>query len=84
MYIWQVSDPISDEIRYLLDKGKMTIKEDDYEHYFNAFLWGADLSAAKDATVLFYGIDRDELGNIVDISFNFVAKKDFEESYSYC
>ena len=62
----------------------MTIDENDYEHYFNAFLWGADLSAAKDATVLFIDIDRDEQGNIVDISFNFVTKKDFEESYSYC
>lgn len=84
LYIWQTSDPISEEIRYLLDNGKMTIDENDYEHYFNAFLWGADLSAAKDATVLFYDIDRDEQGNIVDISFNFVTKKDFEESYSYC
>jgi len=83
-FIWEVSDPMCEEMEYLLNQKKLTIKEDDESHYFNAFLWGADLSAAKDATVLFYSIDRDADGNITDISFNFVAKAEFESSYSYC
>lgn len=81
--IWEATDPISEEIKYLLDNGKLIIKEDDETRYYNAFLWGADLSAAKDATIVFYSIARDEKGNIVDISFNFVAKAEFEKSYSY-
>ena len=81
--IWEATDPISEEIQYLLDNGKLTINENDEERYFNAFLWGADLSAARDATIVFYNINRDEQGNIVDISFNFVAKAEFEKSYSY-
>jgi hypothetical protein len=81
LFIWQASDPLNEEIRYLLNTGKMTIKEDDYDHYFNAFLWGADLSAAKDATVIFYNIDRDEKGIITDIGFNFIAKAQFESDY---
>ena len=54
---------------------------EDPEHYFNAFLWGAELSAARDAAVIFYSVDRDGTGGIADISFNFVAAKEFEESY---
>lgn len=84
LFIWQATDPVSEEIRYLLDTRKMTIKEEDYEHYFNAFLWGTDLSAAKDATVIFYNIDRDENGGITDIGFNFIAKAQFESDYELC
>lgn len=83
LLIWQAADPISEEIQYLLDKGKLIIKEDDEKNYFNAFLWGADLSAAKDATIVFYSVDRDVDGKIEDISFNFVEKEIFEKSYSY-
>ena len=64
--------------------GRLTLKQEDPERYFNAFLWGADLSAAKDATVVFYNIDKNEEGEITDISFNFVAAKDFNENYKIC
>lgn len=84
LYIWQASDLVSEEIRYLLETGKMTIKEDDYDHYFNTFLWGAYLSATKDATVIFYNIDRDDNGVITNISFNFIAKAQFEADYKLC
>lgn len=78
---WQASDPMCEEIRYLVDQGKLILKPEDPEHYFNAFLWGAWLSAARDAAVIFYSVDRDGTGGIADISFNFVAAKEFEESY---
>lgn len=84
LYVWQASDPRSEEIEYLINSGKLTIKEDDAQHYFNAFLWGADLSAAKDATVIFYNIDRDNDGQIIDIGFNFIAKAQFEADYEFC
>lgn len=81
---WQSSDPMCEEIQYLLKQGKLTLKPEDPEHYFNAFLWGAQLSAAQDASVVFYSVDRDEAENITDISFNFVAAREFEEGYTVC
>lgn len=81
---WQASDPMCEEIQYLTQNGKLTFKPEDAEHYFNAFLWGADLSAAKDATIIFYSIDRNDRGKITDISFNFVAAKEFDSSYEIC
>lgn len=51
------------------------------EKYFGAHLWGADTSAAKDATLIFYNVDRDVEDKITDISFHFVAKPEFEASY---
>lgn len=82
LQIWQTGDELAEEIRWLVDTGRLTLKPQDPEHYFNAFLWGADLSAAADATLVFYSVDRDESGAITDISFNFVAKSEFEASYS--
>lgn len=82
--IWEVGDPVNEEMQYLLDCGKLTIKEDDENHYFNAFLWGSQLSAAKNAVVVFYNVERDNQKNITDIIFNFVARSEFEKSYSYC
>ena len=54
------------------------------ERFFNAFLWGADLSAPQDATVIFYEIIRDASGSITDVSFNFVVKEVFARSYTFC
>lgn len=82
LLIWQRGDELTEEVRWLVDMGRLTLKPQDPTHYFNAFLWGADLSAADDATMVFYSVDRDENGTIADISFNFVAKPEFEACYS--
>lgn len=82
LQIWECGDEVSEEIRFLLDTGKMTINEDDPERYFNAFLWGADLSACRDAVVVLYGVTRGEAGNIESIDFNFVAREEFDKTYS--
>lgn len=84
LFIWQSADPVSEEILYLLDTGKLVIKEDDPKHYFHAFLWGADLSAARDAIVIFYSIERDDQEHITDINFNFITKQQFESDYEFC
>ena len=70
-----------EEVRWLVDTGRLTLKPGDPSHFFNAFLWGADLSAAADATLIFYSVDRDADGAITDASFNFVAKHEFEAGY---
>ncbi len=82
LLIWQTCDEPSEEIRWLVDTGRLTLKPQDPAHFFNAFLWGADLSAAADATLVFYSVDRDASGAITEISFNFVAKPEFDASYS--
>ena len=82
--VWQWGDEPCDAIGYLLERGKLTLKPEDPERFFNAFLWGADLSAAQDATVVFYDIFRDAEGAITDVSFNFVVKDEFERSYTLC
>lgn len=82
--IWQWGDGPCDAIGYLLEQGKLTLNHEDPERFFNAFLWGADLSAGQDATVVFYDIFRDAAGMITDVSFNFVVKEEFERSYTLC
>ena len=82
--IWQWGDGPCDAIDYLLEQGKLTLNHADPERFFNAFLWGADLSAARDATVVFYDILRDTDGAVTDVSFNFVVKDEFERSYTLC
>lgn len=82
LLIWQSGDEPIEEIRWLVDTGHLTLKPQDPAHFFNAFLWGTDLSAAADATLVFYSVDRDAFGAITEISFNFVAKPEFEASYS--
>ena len=82
--IWQWGDQPCDAVVYLLEHGKLTLNYKDKERFFNAFLWGADLSASQDATVVFYDIFRDASGVITDVSFNFVVKEEFERNYTIC
>lgn len=82
LQIWQAGDEMTEEVRWLVQTGRLTLKPADPAHYFNAFLWGSDLSAASDATLLFYGVDRDETNAITDINFNFVARPEFEACYT--
>ena len=82
LMIWQVGDEMLPEVQWLTETGRLTLKPQEPSHYFNAFLWGADLSAAQDATLIFYSVDRDADGAITDISFNFVAKPEFDASYT--
>jgi len=82
--IWQWGDEPCDAIGYLLEHGKLKLNHEDPERFFNAFLWGADLSAPQDATVIFYEIIRDASGSITDVSFNFVVKEVFARSYTFC
>lgn len=81
LLIWQAGDDPIEEVRWLVDTGRLTLRPQDPAHFFNAFLWNADLSAASDATLVLYSVDRDAQGVITDISFNFVAKAEFEDSY---
>ena len=78
---WTIQEPMSEEIRFLFEEEQIMINEEDPDRYFNAQLWGAPLSAAKDAVIILYSITRDEDDKIQDISFNFVARAEFEKTY---
>lgn len=79
--VWQDGDGPCEEMDFLLTSGRLTIRPEDDVHYFHAVLWNAPLSAARDATVVFYQVDRDSEGRIADIEFNFVARREFERDY---
>lgn len=77
---WQFGEPISEEMRYLLDHDLLHLHRDDPEHYFQCHQWNTDLSASIDAVVVFYQVDRDDNG-ISAIHFNFVKRSIFDISY---
>lgn len=70
-----------EEIRFLVDNKKLVINEKDEEKYFNVFLWGSNLSAPKDAVIVFYDIEKNMEGDITEIDFNFVKREEFIKTY---
>lgn len=79
--IWMASDPMCEEIEYLLSRGLLHIHPEDAQRYFSAFLWGTQETAAQTAVIVFYEIERDAGGAIRDIDFNFVERSEFERTY---
>lgn len=79
--VWMTGDPETEEIRWLLETGRLTLHPEDSSHYFQAFLWGAHLSAARDAVLVIYQCSRDEQGRLRDVEFNFVAASEFRRDY---
>lgn len=81
--IWRKGDDESEEIRFLIDNGALTINEEDPSHYFSAFLWGTMETAPSDAVIVFYSVNRDDNAKITSITFNFVDYGYFQENYSF-
>lgn len=81
---WEADEPMCPEIEFLLKTGRLKINQETPERYFEAFLWGSLLTAARTAVVIFYQVDRGSLGEIEDISFGFVERGEFELTYDYC
>lgn len=79
--VWMYGDPQGPEIRYLTEHKQLTFHESEPERYFQASLWGTMLSAAKDAVIIFYQIIRNETGEIQNIEFNFIERKEFDKTY---
>ena len=84
LHVWLAGDPLDNEISYLLTEKKLQITTENKEQYFHAFLWGAPLSAAIDATIVFYSVNRDANGKIEDVDFGLVERVAFENSYVFC
>ncbi|MBQ1685133.1 MAG: hypothetical protein II072_06450 [Clostridia bacterium] len=80
---WLFGEPMCEEILFLMQKKGLVIRPDDYDHYFTAPLFGTVESAARSAAIVFYSILRNELGGLLDIEFNFVARDVFDKTYSF-
>ncbi len=81
--VWFLEDGMCAEIQFLIDRKGLTMHPDTPAVYFSAPLWGTVLSAAKDAAIVFYSIERDTAGTITDADFNFVARDEFEKTYRF-
>ena len=79
---WEVGRGDNEVISWLVENGRLKIDENNKDAYFSANLWGSDLTSPSDSVVIFYGVDRDREGNIQDVDFNFVARDEFDRTYS--
>ena len=70
---WMAGDPDDGPVRTLMEEGRLTLCEEDPEHYFQACLWGTKLTAPKDAVLVIYDFEKRE--------FNFVNRGVFDKTY---
>ena len=80
---WESTEEITPEVQFLIDEKGLKLDVDNPEKYFGAELWGAWLTAASDAVLIFYSVSYED-GKVVDADFNFVARAEFEATYHYC
>ena len=78
---WVLGDPMNDVIEFLIQHKGLQISPDRPEACFRAPLWGTILTAGADAVLVIYRTDRDDTGRILDVSFNFVARTEFDLTY---
>ena len=81
--VWLAEDGMCDEVRFLTEHRGLVLDEEHPAGYFRAPLWGTELTAAKDAALVFYSITRDGSGAITDADFSFVERSEFEKTYEW-
>ena len=79
--IWRLGDPPCEELRFLLDRGILSICPENPVRCFSAFLWGTTETAAADAVIVFYHVEKDPGGAISQVDFNFVSAGYFRTHY---
>lgn len=79
--IWRLGDPEGEELRFLLDNGRLSIHPENREHCFSAHLWGTTETAAADAVLVFYRVQRNPEGTVIAVDFNFVDAGYFSSHY---
>lgn len=82
LYAWKADCEICDEVMFLIEKKRLKIDENSYEHFYSANLWGTLEVANKDAVIIFYNIAYNQAGKIEDVEFNFVEKTEFDRNYN--
>ena len=80
--VWFKGDSLDEpELKFLLDNGKLTLHPEAPARYFQAYLWGAPLSADENAALIFYKVERDG-DTITDIDFGLVNRAIFDCDYT--
>lgn len=79
---WDSTEDMCSEMEFLIKSKGLVINDKDEQKYYKAPLWGDILTAGRDAVIVFYSIERDTAGSIVDVEFNFVAREEFEKTYT--
>ena len=79
--IWRLSDPVCEEIRFLLNRGILRIDPDNPDRCFTALIWGTEETAASDAVVVIFDTDRGAESCITGVNFNFVEIGYFNKHY---
>ncbi len=82
--VWFADDPVNDTISFLLHTNRLRLNQDSDDQYFRADLWGAPLSAARNAAVIVHSVTRDPQGRIADVDFYFIERGEFERTYEWC
>lgn len=80
---WLLGDPVTEEIDFLLRFKGLQITPERPDECFRAPLWGSTLTAAADAVLVIYSLERDSSGRIVDVDFNFIARPEFDLTYRF-
>ena len=78
---WCLEDEACEEIYFLIREKGLVIDRENPEKAYGAPLWGCYETANKDAHIIFYDIRKNDMGEIIDIEFNFIAKNEFERDY---
>lgn len=78
---WTANCPICEKIRFLMREKELQLNPQNPDAYFSAPLWGTQEVANIDSILVFYRIDRDETGTILNADFNFVRKEEFDKTY---
>lgn len=81
--VWDLTEEIIPEIDFIIKTGKLLINKNDDSKYFTAEIWGAMLSAPKDALILIRSFETNDTGEITDVSFDFITKEEFEKTYMF-
>ncbi len=79
---WTAEEPLCPEIEFLLARRQLQIQPGEQAHYFSAFLWGAQLYAARNAVVIFDRVQLDAAGAVAQVDFHFIAWDEFEKTYT--
>ena len=79
--IWRADLPMEEPIRFLLDQKTLVIDPDHPDRYFSAQIWGTLETAAQDAVIILWDVQRDGQGQIRHVEFSFVDRRIFGQTY---
>ncbi|MBR3299305.1 MAG: nucleotide-binding protein [Clostridia bacterium] len=79
---WTVDEHITEEISFLIAHKGLVLNDKSPDKYFTAPLWGTIEASPRDSVLVFYSVSRNDAGEIIDADFNFVARAEFEKTYT--